>query len=238
MSIQRVPEIPFAQIANSALRDTRLSFKARGILAMVLSHSGEWEASRDWLERQSTKDGRAAIQSALNELTEYGYRAVHKEYHEGQIRTVVQWFQQPETISRPTENLTVRIPDGQETRRSIEHNPSEHNLSEHHHQDTFDEFWSIYPRRQAKGAAVKAWAKAIRVASPEVIIAGARRYRDDPNRHDEFTAHAATWLNHGRWEDEPLPSATVKQSGTSAYVGAALALSSMPWELEGAYDAR
>jgi hypothetical protein len=71
----------------------------------------------------------------------------------------------------------------------------------------FIEFWSVYPRRTAKPAAVKAWAKAIKRADTSEIIAGARRYRDDPRRTAEFTAHPATWLNNDRWADE-APVAT------------------------------
>jgi hypothetical protein len=37
-------------------------------------------------------------------------------------------------------------------------------------------------------------------------MAGAERYRDDPNRTDEFTAHPTTWLNRDGWNDAPLPS--------------------------------
>lgn len=72
--------------------------------------------------------------------------------------------------------------------------------------DAFDEFWKAYPRREAKQAARKAWANAIKAAPAAVIIAGAERYRDDPNRTAEFTAHPATWLNAHRWEDDPLPA--------------------------------
>lgn len=69
----------------------------------------------------------------------------------------------------------------------------------------FERFWDIYPRKVAKEAAKKAWDKAFCKAPPVVIIDGARRYRDDPNRDPAFTAHPATWLNGGRWTDEPLP---------------------------------
>lgn len=233
MSIQRVPEIPFAQIANSALRDTRLSFKARGLLAMVLSHSGEWEAGRDWLEKQSQRDGRSAIQGALNELTDLGYRVVSKVQVDGQIRTVVQWFQQPtDQVSRPTENLTVGNADRQERRRSIEHNPSEHNLSEHKSLDMFAEFWAVYPRKHAKAAAVKAWERATKKADPGRIVAAASAFRDDPNRAAEYTPHASTWLNGERWEDAPLPAPQGRKSGTSVYADAFFAFE----EREGWHD--
>ena len=69
----------------------------------------------------------------------------------------------------------------------------------------FDDFWGIYPRKVAKDAARKAWASAIKRADVQDILAGAKRYRDDPNREAEFTAHPSTWLNQGRWGDEPMP---------------------------------
>ena len=94
--IQRVPIVPFAQIANGALRDRRLSFRARGILAMVLSYPGDWSASRAWLEGMSERDGREAVQSALNELNEAGYRRVTREQMgAGRWRTVVLWCHEP-----------------------------------------------------------------------------------------------------------------------------------------------
>lgn len=71
--------------------------------------------------------------------------------------------------------------------------------------DDFNEFWSVYPRKESKGQARLAWARALRKATPSDIIQGAARYRDDPNREGEFTAHAATWLNGERWLDDPLP---------------------------------
>ena len=82
--------------------------------------------------------------------------------------------------------------------------------------DDFDAFWSAYPRREAKAAARKAWVKAVTVADPQAIIAGAQRYRDDPNRESEFTAHPATWLNAGRWEDDPLPPRSRPRSAQQA----------------------
>jgi hypothetical protein len=70
----------------------------------------------------------------------------------------------------------------------------------------FEAFWTIYPRKTAKANARKSWERAIRRADPSVIIDGAQRYRDDPNREDEFTCHGATWLNQDRWDDPPLPA--------------------------------
>lgn len=72
--------------------------------------------------------------------------------------------------------------------------------------DSFEQFWTAYPRKTAKGSARKAWPAAVKAAeSPEQIIAGAARYAADPNRDDRYTAHASTWLRAERWGDEPEP---------------------------------
>lgn len=71
----------------------------------------------------------------------------------------------------------------------------------------FDEFYDdAYPRKEDRKKAWKAWQKAIKEgADAAEVIAGARRYRDDPNRSDTYTKHPATWLNAGAWDNGPLP---------------------------------
>lgn len=73
---------------------------------------------------------------------------------------------------------------------------------------TFDEFWSLYPRRVAKRAAQKAWDKEMKAGTdPAIIIAGLRRQLPVFARKDEqFIPHASTWLNQGRFEDEVTAS--------------------------------
>ena len=66
-------------------------------------------------------------------------------------------------------------------------------------------FWGIYPRHRDKRKALKAWRNAIRRATQSEINAGAMRYRNDPNRKEEFTKYAEGWLNGDGWLDEPLP---------------------------------
>lgn len=178
------------------------------MLALVLSNVGEWEATSEWIEGQSDRDGRTAVQSALNELTRLGYRRVfHERLENGQIRTVAEWFHEP--ITRPAENPTVGETDRRNSGASIEDHLLEHYVLEDHKDlpsVAFESFWEEYPRKAGKGQARKAWEKAIRKADPVTIIDAAVAYREDPNRDAEFTAHPATWLNGERWSDDPLPS--------------------------------
>lgn len=89
-------------------------------------------------------------------------------------------------------------------------NHKEEDKEEEEYKDTtkkelFVSFWNEYPIKVGKGAAIKAFEKAIRTTDADIIIKGARRYKLDPNRSQAYTAHAATWLNAHRWLDEPLP---------------------------------
>ncbi len=68
--------------------------------------------------------------------------------------------------------------------------------------DGFADFWAAYPRRVGKGAALKAFAKAIASgASVAEIAAGLNRQRWPAE--ERFIPHPATWLNQARWQDDP-----------------------------------
>lgn len=77
-----------------------------------------------------------------------------------------------------------------------------------HDTNAFDTFWETYPRKAGKQRAQAAWAKALKTATAQEIIDGARAFASDPNREPQFTPHPTTWLNAGRWEDDPLPART------------------------------
>ncbi len=68
---------------------------------------------------------------------------------------------------------------------------------------SFDAWWEVYPRKVGKRTARAAYDRARRRATTEMILDGAVRYRDDPNREKPYTAHPTTWLNRDGWQDEP-----------------------------------
>ena len=74
----------------------------------------------------------------------------------------------------------------------------------------FDKFWSVYPKKADKPLALRSFTKALGRATLDIIIAGAERYRDDPNREPCFTKNPSTWLNADAWENAPLPSTRKK----------------------------
>jgi hypothetical protein len=68
----------------------------------------------------------------------------------------------------------------------------------------FVEFWSFYPRKVNKKAALKAWDKATKETPAEQIIGAAEIYAaSDIAADGEFVPHPATWLNKGGYLDDP-----------------------------------
>lgn len=83
----------------------------------------------------------------------------------------------------------------------------------------FDDFWRIYPRREARGRAVKAFRQALRVVDLDTILAGARRFAENVEAREverKFIPHPTTWLNAERWDDE-LPSPDEEREQEPAY---------------------
>lgn len=62
----------FAQIANTILQDERLSYRARGLAASMLSRPPGWTTSSERLAAAGA-EGREAVRSALKELEKFGY---------------------------------------------------------------------------------------------------------------------------------------------------------------------
>ena len=70
--------------------------------------------------------------------------------------------------------------------------------------DGFEAFWSDYPRKVGKGAAVKAWKAATRKTNPQAIRDGLRRQLPAMTQQEpRFIPHPSTWLNGERWTDDP-----------------------------------
>lgn len=72
----------------------------------------------------------------------------------------------------------------------------------------FDQFWSLYPRKTGKDAAWRIWLRL--KPSPAMttdMLAAIREQQVSPQwvkDGGQFIPHPRTWLNQGRWQDEPV----------------------------------
>lgn len=87
MKIRRSrPEADFTIIPNATLRDDRLSYCARGVLAELLSRPHNWETNADALSERARRhrgnrsgEGRRAMRAAFAELETVGYMVRKRE---------------------------------------------------------------------------------------------------------------------------------------------------------------
>jgi hypothetical protein len=79
----------------------------------------------------------------------------------------------------------------------------------------FAMFWESYPKKVGKKAAIKAW-KASKDRPPiESVLAAIDRAKGSPEWTKEngaFIPHPSTWLNQGRWDDEPTTVVTQRRA--------------------------
>lgn len=73
----------------------------------------------------------------------------------------------------------------------------------------YESWWTLYPRKIAKGTARTAFRRARKKASLETLMDGVRKLAEQVKGKDaKYTPHASTWLNGERWLDEvALPPA-------------------------------
>lgn len=100
-------------VPRELVRDTRLSFRAKGIAIRLLSNVDGFSMTSQDLAKQSPREGRDAVLAAMRELIQVGYMRHTKErLPNGQFRTVLmisdrpsfvgpQMPEQPSATSRP-----------------------------------------------------------------------------------------------------------------------------------------
>lgn len=71
----------FTILPNRVIRDQRLSFRARGVLAYLLSMPPGWRTSSTRVARE-TREGRDAIRTALEELRALGYATLDRHQND------------------------------------------------------------------------------------------------------------------------------------------------------------
>ena len=78
----------------------------------------------------------------------------------------------------------------------------------------FPKFWAAYPRKVAKGAALRAYRAARRKVSLDALLAALDAYQKNKPDWQDY-AYPASWLNAERWEDQwaaAAPRSTAPES--------------------------
>lgn len=220
----------------SCVWQAKLSTADKMVLLVIADHASDdgtnaWPSQATIAEKASMSV--RSVQRSINSLVAAGYLTVHKhaggtastrEDRRPHLYTIRLERLRGDSVSTRGRRGDTGDANGATTTTITgrQMRPMKHPL-EPSLETPFDAFWNAYPRKVAKRAAEAAWQKAIREASADEIVAGARRFANDPNRHPSFTPHPATWLNHGRWADDPLPARPVSAEDRLAAERAAVA---------------
>lgn len=103
----------YAVIPNDAIQNHALSFKARGVLAYLLSQPDDWKISSGALARLAVHDGRTSIRTALQELEQakYLHRRRTKDPETGQFGWNHLLYDHPCDLPVDNHDPVVRFPD-------------------------------------------------------------------------------------------------------------------------------
>lgn len=206
----------FAQVPNEWARDANLSYRARGVLLVLMSHRSGWEVTTEHLIRNGT-EGRDAIRKAIRELVNQGYLQWEQVRGEDSARASgsryvltgkplsdgfsgaqksdmggsgfsgAQKSPPKNTKINNTKNKNVQPPSGGSR------NPDP---------PGFDDWWKHYPRKEAKGDARKAFKAALRKTDLATLVAATKRYAIEVRGTErKFQKLPGGWLRDERWLD-------------------------------------
>jgi hypothetical protein len=198
----------YAQIPNNFLRDSRLSLKAIGLLAQLMSHSPGWNVSIRTLAL-SNKVSRDQITSAMKELEKYGYISRSQERDGSRFAEAVYTTRDPFTdaeLSAAELPLTEKSATEKPTTKNTisKEQQSKEKQTKNEYDDSFELFWKAYPRKENKPKAAKEFAKL--VADKDLLMKQLAVWLVHPLKADRgYWPHAERWLRDRRFDDE-LPS--------------------------------
>lgn len=137
----------FTQVSNQVLQDKRLSWKARGIYAFLVSKASVegWKFNRAWLINQSEKDQKTSYDSGVEELKTLGYLTIERiKNAKGQFD--YRWFvedqplpENPEAENQHKDDSPLPgfpIPGKGSLNNNTEISNTEKTLSSSHEEDT------------------------------------------------------------------------------------------------------
>lgn len=204
--IKTKKERNYVCIDNAVLENTKLSLKAKGLLAYLLTKPDSWEISVSHLITQST-DGRTAIYSAISELEELGYiKKTRLRDESGKVLSFQYIVYERPTSSSPYSGFPdMENPDMENQPLVSTDNSNTDNSNHICADDGFENFWVIWPSgyKVGKKVCAKHWKTHNLEKKAGLICADVtQRKTKDSRWHSGYVPNPITYLRQERWEDD------------------------------------
>src|SRR5690606_34088031 len=165
--------------------------------ASSLVRAGLWDEAQDgWIfhDWHVYNPDSATLKAKRDAESEGGKRGNHARWHAKQGITVPECeYCQPSTGDRVPDQVPDSPPDRVSESGANPPDPTRPDPTQKTSTTPpadavgFDDFWAAYPRKLDKGKARPAWARAIKKASPERIVASAKSYAASPDAKPDDT---------------------------------------------------
>lgn len=179
------------------MRDGRLSDDARYIAGQLGCSVRKWSAIRkELLEAGKIQCANGIISNfRADYLTEESRKYQDKQREIAGLPRKNKELPQPSVIPEPSQSESES-----ESKRVT-------NVTLVRSPDLFPEFWERWPVKKSRKAAHAAYLKALKETDHGTLVAAVDTQRRWPEwGNPKYIPHAATWLNKGRWTDEPRGS--------------------------------
>ncbi len=198
----------FTILSNVGLKDNRISAKATGLLAYMLSLPDDWIFYESELVKHFT-DGKESIRTGLKELENFGYLTRVQGREKGKFSSN-DWTisDEPTTFPPCTDNPSTAKPTTDKqtllSTNSTKDLYIQKNTSTSLTED-FEKLWKLYPNK--KGPKKKAYASYCRAikngTTNKQIQDGILKYKKYLEVEAwQKPAHGSTWFSNERWEDD------------------------------------
>lgn len=160
----------------------------------------EWRRSRESLnaffdqtwKHKRIEDELARAAEISNKRKEAGVAGANSRYGKSHGKDVANASDLPKQTGRQSHRQSQSQSQSQSPEEDIENISSD-----------FDRWYREYPRREGRGQALRAFKGALKKASVDTLIAGAKQAQARyANSDPKFIPMPATWLNGERWADQ------------------------------------
>lgn len=211
----------FTQIPNAWVRDERLSRKARGLLAEIMSHRVGWHVTTRSLAAAGP-EGRHSILAGLSELVEAGYLSRAQGRRDGGRFGEIEYeLSEPTVVQKSSHG--EKTPDGtvvgftavgssavgesapKNTISTEDHLEEPLSASADHVLRLLDVLWTLWPtsRRSTRKVVERSLRTALKSTDAPTLIEAVKQHTDVwstwPASEVQYVPLLSTWLNQERW---------------------------------------